>query len=299
MHIYICKAPHVCRNTPGLWGLTRTPGGQNYSGLVIVDGRVLTLPFLDAMRTGLVDVSAIIGNMGQEPVRSWCYVTQYYLPQRHMQDASPDNRVKQWNLSEWNSFLNTTFQAWGADTGALVYAEYADSALVDRQKAYDEITTDYGLTCANIDVGVAAKAGGSYRSPVYIYVNQWMPGVPIKQSESYSVEWAFHTWDLTNAFESWGSYEPIPSDLQQSQLQQKWWYEFMATGKLGPASGWQTIDAAPGFPSSYNVFVIGDQLKPPYLPPTAQVNYKQVQCTFWADLMGSTVELRERFWWCD
>jgi hypothetical protein len=44
----------------------------------------------------------------------------------------------------------------------------------DPQKAYDAIVSDYSLTCGNIANAVAG-AGGEYRSPIYVVLNQWGP----------------------------------------------------------------------------------------------------------------------------
>lgn len=39
------------------------PSGQDYFGVVIVDGRTVSMPFHSALQVGLVDVPLIVGNM--------------------------------------------------------------------------------------------------------------------------------------------------------------------------------------------------------------------------------------------
>lgn len=40
-------------STPGLWDLPTTSKGQPYGGLPVVDGRVIALPFLEALDAGM------------------------------------------------------------------------------------------------------------------------------------------------------------------------------------------------------------------------------------------------------
>jgi alpha-D-ribose 1-methylphosphonate 5-triphosphate synthase subunit PhnI len=54
--------------------LPQSPGGQNYSGMPVVDGRVVARPFAEALRTGVVDVPLVMSNMAFE-VRDTAFLT--------------------------------------------------------------------------------------------------------------------------------------------------------------------------------------------------------------------------------
>ena len=53
-------------NMPGIWGLPHNPAGMDYAGIVVVDGKTITMSFQEALAVGLVDVPLLFGNMGQE-----------------------------------------------------------------------------------------------------------------------------------------------------------------------------------------------------------------------------------------
>jgi len=113
-------------------------------------------------------------------------------------DIAPDVIVKGDTPAQWQAYLNTTFAPWGADVGSTLYSRadlYLNESLVDPQRAYDTINADYGLSCAFKQIAVEAKQGGAYKSPIYLYVNNWPPATPIAVGSSYQIQWAYHMWD--------------------------------------------------------------------------------------------------------
>eukprot|EP01116_Phalansterium_solitarium_P017732 TRINITY_DN4443_c0_g1_i2.p1 TRINITY_DN4443_c0_g1~~TRINITY_DN4443_c0_g1_i2.p1 ORF type:complete len:552 (+),score=189.51 TRINITY_DN4443_c0_g1_i2:137-1792(+) len=269
-------------NTPGLWGLPMGPAGQHYAGIVIVDGRTVTMPLLDAIAAGLVDVPFIFGNMQFED------------------DKHPDHRVNRYSQAQWQAFLNATFAAWGADAVTGVTDIYAAESAVDPQKAYDSISTDAGLTQASIAIARAGKSGGgNYTSPLYVYVNAWSPATPIPTDDpNYFVRYAFHTWDMTAGFDTfWAdeNYVPLPSDVKHGALLRRAWYALIANQTLdGSGLGWTSIEQAKGWPEHWGTFVMRNPDVAPFVGPTIVPDYKSDAVALYAEL-----GIDQRFWWCD
>ena len=91
------------------------------------------------------------------------------------------------------------------------------------QRGYDAFNTDYGMTCANVDVSVAAAASTRRSAATYVYVDQWPPSRPIPRGGGFSSTQAFHILDWFCATENWaalGSAFPGPTDLQHTQTLQ-------------------------------------------------------------------------------
>lgn len=297
-------------NTPGIWGLPHTPHGMNFSGLPVVDGRVITHDYPTAMAIGLIDQPLMVGNMGQE-----C-------------DLGPDVDVKGQTDAQWRAYLNTTFAPWtnapAPGAGEMLYAAYAKESAIDAQRAYDSINADYGLTCAFKQIAVNAKsastassasasstadasdasaAGGvrvdngtaGFTSPIYLYVNQWPPSHPIPTLSSFSIQWAFHTWDYNAAWGTWPlGLNVSASDVQLGNLLSGLWADFMQDGRLDPSTGWLSVEQVPGFPAHQGTFVIATPSLPPYANTSFVVDYKADKCGIMA-----TLGLDQRYWWCD
>jgi carboxylesterase type B len=143
-------------NIPGIWGLPLGATGQHYEGVIIVDGKIITQSFSEALASGLVDVPFLFGNMGMEP------------------DQSPDNYVWNYSQEQWYQFLNQTFLSWGIDginiTNKFYYDLYYNDSLANPQKAYDRIVADYGLYCSQITLSTQALPPlGKRKSNIYLY----------------------------------------------------------------------------------------------------------------------------------
>lgn len=70
---------------------------------MIVDGRVVTHSFLNALSEGLVDVPLLVGNMQYE------------------NDGGPPDEFGRYSQDEWEGFLSTFFEPWGEDVGKEVW----------------------------------------------------------------------------------------------------------------------------------------------------------------------------------
>jgi len=263
-------------NTPGMWGLEDlSPAGMSYAGLPVVDGVVLTHSFADALAVGLVDVPLIFGNMGQE------------------NDLGPDVDTHGYTQAQWQALLNQSVAGWhSANMGGAIYNAYESDALVDVEKAYCDFNTDYGLTCGSVAVAMGAKsAGGVYKSPLYLFVNQWAPSTPIPAGGRF-FRYAYHTWDWSAACENWpspGQWTPQAGDWELARYLQSLWYQFMAVGRLGTSTGWLPFDASISFPKEYATFVFAADGESQLM-----VNYKADTCGL---LEGYGFD--SRFWWCN
>jgi hypothetical protein len=265
-------------NTPGIFSVSNQLGGMNYAGIVIVDGVTLTMPFDEAMKEGLVDVDMIFGNMGQEP------------------DNGPGLVVQNYTDLEWRNWLDSFYAGWPANTSSTLYNLYANYSLLDRQLAYDMISTDYGLTCSNIAIAVSAKSN-KYKKNLYFYVNNFALYNGVHHS-GYTANWAFHTVDFQAAFNEYSDgYVPVSQDMLQQTFLQKTWSQLMETGNLIPteSANWRSVEDVEGFPDHYNVMVISDPYKAPdFRASQVVVDYKGGTCEALLKL-----GFDKNYWWCD
>ena len=120
--------------------LPKGPTGQQYEGLVIVDGTLIQHDFATALSVGTVDVPFIYGNMQCES------------------DEGPEMDVSAYSLEQWAQLLNSTFSSWSEpNVGNTIYNPYASAAADSPQKAFDEIVSDYGLFCGQLDVASSGR----------------------------------------------------------------------------------------------------------------------------------------------
>lgn len=258
-------------STPGIFGIdafTSGPSRSYYSGLAIVDGTVVTHSFEDAVRHGLVDVPLIMGSMGQEP------------------ELMPDQRVRGMTKSAWNALLQTSFASWKNQANSLVadlFLYYQADASLDVQRSYDTLSTDIGLSCALRNIALAGKEG-NYSSPIYLYVNQWQPSVPVNGGD-WNLTWAFHTWDYTVAFQNWptatlGSF-PQKSDSELNVYLTEAWRQLIYHGRLNASSlnGWKSVEEVSGFPVHYVVQRISSPDLIPYETTSFQEDLKGRICS--------------------
>lgn len=261
-------------DTPGIWGLERTtPRGLSPSdqwiGIPVVDGVNIVLSFEQSLQAAVVDVPLVISNMAQE-----C-------------DLAPDVDVHDFPLSAWLKLLNDTFNQLPWSDGAAVAAAYANESAVDPAMAYASINADYSLSCGNVAIARAAKLAG-FRSPIYVFLNEWHPEHTAGQQRS---RWAFHGFDYGAAFEQWDDMHMTPSaqDAALGAHMREVFAAFMY-GNLTEIRGWnvRTVDSDPAFPANAITNVVsisgGGSI--------ATVNYKTSVCQLW-----SRMGLDERFWW--
>lgn len=275
--------------TQGVFGLPPGPQGMDYPGLPVVDGVVLKESFLDAFGSGVIDVPLMLGNVAEEP------------------DLWPAAKVGQFSLSEWQLFLDKTFEDFDGDVGNQLYeAFYGDVAREggDAQRAYDALVSDIGLTCPNIKVAQAAAAtkGEMQRrkthrkSSTYLFVNTMTPSVPIgpignypNSDVPYYGRYAFHGWDLTVGMKSY-PFEPSQAELDASRRLMDTWLAFMEDPEHGlEALGWWPADKTRDWPNAWNTMV----------QSTASfelvANYKRDTCALLDEVGVGGPE----FWWAN
>jgi len=230
----LARAMPKAWDTPNIWGW-RAPaalpppaqGGEGYAGIVHVDGQTITRPFPEALAAGVNgDALLILSNMAAEP------------------DRGPNTVVRGFTPPEWDAAVTSAFAGWPSpDTSAqAVLTAYAAEAAVDPQLAFDAIVTDYGLTCSDVEVAVAAARAGVRRAPTYLLYNAW-------PSTNYSVGgggmWPYHGLDLVEAGMSWSS-PPSSNDLTVAAMLQRLLKD-VANGGGGPLPdswGWPAVTAA-------------------------------------------------------
>jgi len=251
--------------TPGIWGLPKSQQGQGYSGLPVVDGKIITDPFDIALAKGIIDVPIIFGNMGQE-----C-------------DSGPDKNVESYSSSEWESLINDTFSNWN-DASSISSNMLKLYSSNDPQKNFDEIVTDYGLTCSSFAIGKKLLKSNR-KSNTYVYINNWSLQNTVLRND-YEIKYAYHYLDFAMILEYWNDYaEYIPQqqDLDGSKFLQSIWYEFMSTGTVNPSLNWIPINSD----SSLPIFVIE-----PYNSRSSNT-YKKDVCDYYHSIGLDS----KTFWW--
>lgn len=151
-------------NCPGIFGLPKGVGGMGWSGVVVVDGRVIQQNYAGSLAAAVIDVPFLMGNMGQES------------------DQEPDIFVSNFTSDQWQNLLNQTYSPWdtvspssevvvGEIIGQL-YSQETDEG--GPQKAFDSIVSDYGLGCPSIRIAFRAlPPSGRFSSPLFVYSNWW------------------------------------------------------------------------------------------------------------------------------
>jgi len=251
--------------TPGIWDLPKSSHGQGYSGLPVVDGKLIIEPFDIALAKGIVDVPFIFGNMGQE-----C-------------DAGPGRNVESYSSSEWESLVSETFSNWN-DSSSISNNMLKLYSSSDPQKNFDEIVTDFGLTCSNFAIGKKLQRSNR-KSNTYVYVNNWgLQNTVIKNN--YEIKYAYHYLDFAMILEYWNDYAeyiPTQQDLDGSKFLQGIWYEFMSTGSVNPSLNWVPINSDSKLP----IFVIE-----PY-NSRSSTTYKKDVCDYYHSIGLDA----KTFWW--
>lgn len=266
-------------NTPGIFGLSPPPppAGANYAALVCVDGVIIPAPFEVALTNGTVDVPLLFGSVRQEP------------------DLTPDDDVQDYTLTQWHALLADRFAAWNASSVAALIDHYAPYANVSVQYAYDSMSADLGITCANVHVA-GATSGSRRTSPTYLYVNAWTPSSPLPSplTPAYNMSWAFHTLDwewACNAEWIYGDWTPGGSDAALQQVMRDVLKSMASSGAPPADMGWQPASRQAG---RVGVFVIADGTRPPHVQGGMTLDYMRDTCELWA-----SIGFDSRWWWCN
>ena len=261
-------------NMPGIWSLPQHPSGQHFEGIAIVDGVTIAKSFISSLSLAMIDVPLMFGQMAQEP------------------DEYPGDDVSGLTSEEWQAMLNETFAPWGDDVGMTIWSLYAEESDPDPQRGYDAIVTDYGLTCAAVQLSRAAYSLGARQSPTYVFLNTWGLASPYLVSSDYFSRYPHHVVDWWMVTEQWsvigdGSYAPQSSDTNGTLFLQNLWYNFMT--KRTPGDGFLPVSSLPGWPDVYNFYRIS------YPQSFSVPNLKSGVCTYFTQIGID----RPQFWWAN
>jgi len=251
--------------------------GFHYPGLTVVDGVTLTMSFVEALQTGLVDVPLIIQSMAQE------------------MDLWANQTISNWSIATYESYLTESLNIFSPDAGSIISSAYDEVFATNLTGLVDvTLTTDEGMTCANPIV--AAIAGKGFQSPVYLsYVSQW-PSSPLIAPGSdglFSILYASHLWDYIAATNAWTffSVDGAPTfpananDVALGRTIRSSWYEIASKGHLS-ALKWKTVNSAGNSATVTNV-IDNNSVTP-------SVNFKQGVCAAWSGIGFGVGE-----WWCN
>ena len=112
-----------------------------------------------------------------------------------------------------------------------------------------------------------------------------------------------HMWDLIAAWRAWNftatffgqlPYAPTAGDEAYGRATRATWYALMAEPSAAPP-GLLPVDAAPGWPAHYTVFVQGNGTMSPGAGANV-VDHKADRCALWASLLAPDPR---GYWWCN
>jgi len=236
--------------------------GSRMHGLVFVDGETISMPVLDALRTGLNDVPLLLQS------------TQAELD-------SPNQAAlwDVWSRKDFGPFLHKNFdKAYGAEAVEKIrmfYDKYEPA-----QYGIFALDSDTGLACALRRLAMAAREG--FRSPVYWSTVTSMP----KSTVALMWDLPFHNWDFMAAVGNWDTfgYTPKESDVAFGERILGDWYQLLTRGDITDR-GYAPVQA-----SKASENVIGNEVGE--TKTSARPNHKHDVCEFW-----ESIGVDQRWWW--
>jgi len=269
----------IIQSIPNQWNVDPIfpdgPEGTHYPGLVIVDGVTVAYPLMDALHMGLVDVPLILQNVAHET------------------DLFPDNTVFGYNSSQYQQWLDTSLSPFGPTASEVISSVYKDDIAVNGEYAYTSMTTDFGVTCAMIEL--ASYTGFGFLSPVYVtYVNYSLnTPFPSPSPDGSPLHYAFHIMDYIFAAKAWdffgtsnttaNNYSPDALDLMFGDTIRSSWRQLALTQLV---KGWVPFSSTSGFPEHYVVNVLSAKR------PEIVMDFKAEQCRAWKNIGFGPQE-----WW--
>ena len=258
------------------------PIGQEYPGLLIIDGVTVVADLHTSLSQGIIDVPLLIQTMLAE------------------QDVySPNKTIYAMSRAEYHAFLTSYFSSAGWPTGAgdAVYELYSAELDVSTELAYNQFNAEFSFLCGNIDASFAAAEG--FQSPVYLSLVAQSPARPLMTSAIRPPSlYAGHIWDYIMATNAWGffssctltalPYRPMSSDIAMGESLMQQWIALATKGTLSSfAPSIMEVDDVEGFPSVYNLVLQNDTV------PQVSVSYGAQHCFA---LKGYPLHLNESFW---
>eukprot|EP00854_Cymbomonas_tetramitiformis_P009079 gene9079-10758_t len=210
----LMEAMPSCWDPPIMdWPMQRS--GLGACGLPVVDGVNLPKPLLEALgqETPYMDVPLIVWNNDQE------IGTFFAEHGRHSDILGMTSRV-------FRDYLVKHFDGLKPDLGEKVAALYSDEIEREPMLAYDQIGSDLGVSCGNIEV--AKHAGKSFSSPVYsVVMTAALSGRP-----GGFLSKAYHGLDLELATQSSDKQALARRDVWTAWYVRDIWQSFAEHGDL-------------------------------------------------------------------
>jgi hypothetical protein len=281
--------------TPGIFGwslpagIPAPPVGQNYAGIVHVDGTLLTQPLHEALANQLVPASLVISNMEAEGGGG---------------GFKPGFNA---TLDQWLAVLQQSFPpgTWGREAGpraaGAVFEAYRAEAIVAGDLAYHSINSDFGLSCASQAIAQhCIERNASRSTPLYLLYNAWRKGNWSQGHQGNAERWPYHGLDFVEMGWAWGSeYTPLPSDFAAADVLQRLVGDYArGGGVLPPSWGWEPV----GGGRPIQTLVVAQQDGWPGGGTRVQEAFKERQCAVlkahFTQASASSLDLQQ-WWWCD
>lgn len=212
--------------------LPRSPSGEAYAGLIVVDGVTVVADAETALRSGLVDVPLLLQ-------------TQLAEMDTYENNATIDRLTP----AEFGQLLAQRLVSGGANTSAAadlaatVLDTYRSELAISVELGSQVFVADYSMLCGGIALGLAASHG--FRSPVYLSVGTHAPCHPLPVLPGRPpCRYSGHNFDLIAAIRSWSfyaihfgaqPYAPCPSDARWGDVMRQQWINLTRDGRLGPS----------------------------------------------------------------
>jgi carboxylesterase type B len=259
-----------------------SPIGQEYPGLLIVDGVTIVSDLFTSLSQPIVDVPLIIQTMLAE------------------QDVySPNATIYAMSSQEYHSFLQQYFHShgWQKESGEIVNELYRQQTEISTELSYNQFNAEFSFLCGNTQA--AFKAASAYQSPVYLSLVAQNPGRPLLTSALRPPSlYAGHMWDYIMATNSWAFFEtctfsapryrPTDDDIAMGQSLLSQWLELAYNHTLRSFEpNILPVNAISDFPTNYNVILQNNT------QPTVIRSYGKHNC---AVLSAYPLHLNTSFW---
>jgi len=255
--------------------------GNNQSGLIIVDGDLITMPVIDAIAAGVNDVPLMLGNTQYEP------------------DYAPYEYVRNYSTVElFSGYLNWHFREWGDTFGVDIWDEFYQEEweLGGPQLVYDGMSTDAKGFCGTRHLAQVAADSEDFTSNVYVFSFQQWPSHPFPAYVSWNATHSYHSIGLDAATFSWGAYkywgalyyEARAADEGFGELIREHWSSFVSSDE--PMDSWTAFSDDNG----YGVALLGSgpNWAVDYNKTEMASHYKKSECQFYRDNY-----IWQTFWW--
>jgi carboxylesterase type B len=255
-------------------------GGTHYPGLLIVDGRTVQRPFIDALAQGLVDVPLIVQSENNEL--------------ELMVDTTNVSALSRSAFEQM--FADYLTPGFGNASAEVIFTAYASllASNVSNNFILQQMSADWGLACAGPTL--ARYVAGLHRraSPVYLSLVTAGPVRPYPcVMTAQPLSDPFHLWDYMAGARDWTlvcaepcTWTPTAADVALGDHIRQMWIDLAYNATLSDS------DSAGCLSSSRRV-------RPPFnwcLPQASGVStrfgFRDTECEAW-----SSIGFDSREWW--